>query len=49
MFDMGAFSAFERSMIRDRVVECLGRPRTTQFKIDRIRAALDEGRGARGS
>jgi DNA invertase Pin-like site-specific DNA recombinase len=25
----------------------LGRPRTTPFKIDRIRAALDEGRGVR--
>jgi hypothetical protein len=47
MFGMGAFSVFERSMIRDRVVECLGRPRMTPFKIDRIRAALDEGRGVR--
>jgi DNA invertase Pin-like site-specific DNA recombinase len=52
MFSMGAFSEFERSMIRDRGMagldrarssgKSLGRPRTTPFKIDRIRAALDE-------
>ena len=44
-------------MIRDRVMagldrarslgKRLGRPRTTPFKIDRIRAALDEGCGVR--
>ncbi len=58
MFGMlSVFSEFERSMIRDRVMagpdrarssgKSLGRPRTTPFKIDRIRAALDEGRGVR--
>jgi DNA invertase Pin-like site-specific DNA recombinase len=51
------FSEFERAMIRDRVLaglerarssgKRLGRPRTTPFKIGRIRAALDEGRGLR--
>src|ERR1700693_4350084 len=54
---LGVFSEFERSMIRDRVLagldrarssgKRLGRPRTTPFKIGRIRAALDEGRGVR--
>ena len=53
----GVFSEFERSMIRDRVMagldrarssdKRLGRPQTTPFKIGRIRAALDEGRGVR--
>ena len=47
MFGMGAFSVFERSMIRDRVVGVPWPARTTPFKIDRIRAALDEGRGVR--
>ena len=50
-------SEFERAMIRDRVMagldrarssgKRLGRPRTTPFKIDRIRAAQNEGRGVR--
>ena len=54
---LGVFSEFERAMIRDRVLagldrarssgKRLGRPRTTPFRIDRIRAALDEGRGVR--
>jgi DNA invertase Pin-like site-specific DNA recombinase len=54
---LGVFSEFERAMIRDRVMagldrarasgKRLGRPRTTPFKIGRIRAALDEGRGVR--
>ena len=54
---LGVFSEFERAMIRDRVKagldrarasgKRLGRPRTTPFKIGRIRAALDEGRGVR--
>jgi DNA invertase Pin-like site-specific DNA recombinase len=54
---LGVFSEFERAMIRDRVIagldrarsfgKRLGRPRTTPFKIGRIRAALDEGRGVR--
>ena len=54
---LSVFSEFERSMIRDRVMagldrarasgKRLGRPRTTPFKISRIRAALDEGRGVR--
>jgi DNA invertase Pin-like site-specific DNA recombinase len=54
---LSVFSEFERSMIRDRVMagldrarssgKRLGRPRTTPFKIGRIRAALDEGRGVR--
>ena len=47
---LGVFSEFKRTMIRDRVMagldrarssgKRLGRPRTTPFKIDRIRAAL---------
>jgi hypothetical protein len=50
----GVFSEFERAMIQDRVTagldrarasgNRLGRPRTTSFRIGRIRAAL--GRGA---
>ena len=54
---LGVFSEFERAMISDRVMaelnrtrssgKRLGRPRTTPFKIDRVRAALDEGGGAR--
>ena len=54
---LGVFSEFERAMIRDRVLagldrarssgKQLGRPRTTPFKVQRIRAALDEGRGVR--
>src|SRR4249919_1678633 len=54
---LGVFSEFERAMIRDRVLagldrarssgKRLGRPRTTPFTVQRIRAALDEGRGVR--
>ena len=54
---LGVFSEFERAMIRDRVLagldrarssgKRLGRPRTTPFQVQRIRAALDEGRGVR--
>ncbi|MFZ0021892.1 MAG: recombinase family protein [Acetobacteraceae bacterium] len=54
---LGVFSEFKRTMIRDWVMagldrarssgKRLGRPRTTPFKIDRIRAALDVGRGVR--
>src|SRR5690242_10258016 len=54
---LGVFSEFERAMIRDRMMagldrakaagKRLGRPRTTPFMINRIRAALDEGRGVR--
>ena len=54
---LGVFSEFERAMIRDRVMagldrakaggKRLGRPRTTPFMINRIRAALDDGRGVR--
>lgn len=54
---LGVFAEFERAMVRDRVLaglqrarasgKRLGRPRTTPFKIDRIRGALDEGRGVR--
>ena len=54
---LGVFSEFERAMIRDRVLagldrarssgKCLGRPRTTPFQVQRIRLALDEGRGVR--
>jgi DNA invertase Pin-like site-specific DNA recombinase len=54
---LGVFSEFERAMIRDRVLagldrarssgKRLGRPRTTPFQVERIRAALDEGRGVR--
>src|ERR1700719_4225565 len=54
---LGAFSEFERAMIRDRVMagldrarssgKRLGRPRMTPFHVQRIRAVLDEGRGVR--
>jgi DNA invertase Pin-like site-specific DNA recombinase len=54
---LGVFSEFERAMIRDRVMaglerakssgKRLGRPRTTPFQVQRIRLALDEGRGVR--
>jgi DNA invertase Pin-like site-specific DNA recombinase len=54
---LSVFSEFERAMIRDRVMagldrarstgKRLGRPRTTQFTVQRIRLALDEGRGVR--
>ncbi len=54
---LGVFAEFERSMIRDRVMaglhrakfsgKRLGRPPTTPFRIQRIRASLDEGRGVR--
>ena len=54
---LGVFGEFERAMIRDRVLAALerarssgkrlGRPRTTPFQVQRIRLALDEGRGVR--
>jgi DNA invertase Pin-like site-specific DNA recombinase len=54
---LGVFSEFERAMIHDRVMagldrarssgKRLGRPRTTPFQVQRIRAALDQGRGVR--
>ena len=54
---LGVFGEFERAMIRDRVLAALerarssgkrlGRPRTTPFTVQRIRAALDAGRGVR--
>ena len=54
---LGVFSEFERAMIRDRVMagldrarssgKRLGRPRTPPFQVQRIRLALDEGRGGR--
>ena len=54
---LGVFSEFEKSMIRDRVLaglhrarssgKRLGRPPMSPFKVSRIRAALDEGRGVR--
>src|SRR6476620_4649804 len=54
---LGVFSEFERAMIRDRVLagldraraagKRLGRPRTTLFTVQRIRVALDQGRGVR--
>ena len=54
---LGVFSEFERAMIRDRVMagldrakssgKRLGRPPTTPFQVQRIRRALDEGRGVR--
>jgi DNA invertase Pin-like site-specific DNA recombinase len=54
---LGVFSEFERAMIRDRVLagldrartsgKRLGRPRTTPFTVQRIRAALEQGRGVR--
>ena len=54
---MGVLRSSNATSIRDRVMagldraraagKWLGRPRTTPFKISRIRAALDEGRGVR--
>ena len=54
---LGVFAEFERAMIRDRVLagldrarssgKRLGRPRTTPIKVQRIRDALNEGRGVR--
>jgi DNA invertase Pin-like site-specific DNA recombinase len=55
---LGVFSEFERAMIRDRVMaglhravhvdgKRLGRPPMSATKIDRVRHALDEGRGVR--
>ena len=54
---LGVFSEFERAMIRDRVMagldrarssgKRLGRPRTPPFQVQRIRLALNEGRGVR--
>ena len=53
---LGVFSEFERAMIRSDggtgsgaiIGKRLGRPRTTRFQVQRIHAALDEGRGVRG-
>ena len=54
---LSVFSEFERAMIRDRVMagldrakssgKRLGRPPISAMKIERVRAALDEGRGVR--
>jgi DNA invertase Pin-like site-specific DNA recombinase len=54
---LSVFSEFERAMIRDRVIagldrarstdKYLGRPPPTPFTVQRIRLALDEGRGVR--
>ena len=54
---LSVFSEFERAMVRDRVMaglcrarsagKRLGWPRTTPFTVQRIRRALDEGRGVR--
>ncbi len=54
---LSVFSEFERTMIRDRVMagldrarlsgKRLGRPPTAPYKMERIRRALDEGRGVR--
>jgi len=55
---LSVFSEFERAMIRDRVMaglhrarhvegKRLGRPPTTPIRMQRIRDALDEGRGVR--
>jgi DNA invertase Pin-like site-specific DNA recombinase len=54
---LGVFAEFERAMIRDRVMagldrarstgKRLGRPPTIPLKMQRIRDALDEGRGVR--
>ena len=54
---LSVFSEFERAMIRDRVMagldrakssgKRLGRPPISALKIERVRAALDEGRGVR--
>ena len=56
---LSVFSEFERAMIRDRVLagldrarssgKRLGRPRMAPIKTDRIRRALDEGRGIRAT
>jgi DNA invertase Pin-like site-specific DNA recombinase len=54
---LGLFGEFERAMIRDRVMagldrarssnRRLGRPPMPQFKVERIRQAIVEGRGVR--
>ena len=54
---LSVFSEFERAMIRDRVLagldrarsggKRLGRPPISALKIERVRRALDEGRGVR--
>jgi DNA invertase Pin-like site-specific DNA recombinase len=54
---LGVFAEFERSMIRDRVMaglhrarasnRRLGRPPMPEFKIERIRRAIADGRGVR--
>ncbi|MGK7871557.1 recombinase family protein, partial [Falsiroseomonas sp. E2-1-a20] len=54
---LGVFGEFERAMIRDRVMagldrarsanKRLGRPPMPNFKVERIRGALAEGRGVR--
>jgi DNA invertase Pin-like site-specific DNA recombinase len=54
---LSVFSEFERAMIRDRVMaglsrarssgKRLGRPPMAPIKIERVRRALDEGRGVR--
>jgi DNA invertase Pin-like site-specific DNA recombinase len=54
---LSVFGEFERAMIRDRVMaglcrarrdnKRLGRPPMTPIKIDRIRLALDQGKGIR--
>ena len=56
---LGVFSEFERAMIRDRVMagldrarrdnKRLGRPPISPIRIDRIRVALNEGRGVRAT
>jgi DNA invertase Pin-like site-specific DNA recombinase len=57
VWNAGCVQEFERAMIRDRVMagldrarssgKRLGRPRTTPFTVQRIRAALEQGRGVR--
>jgi DNA invertase Pin-like site-specific DNA recombinase len=54
---LGVFSEFERAMVRDRVMagldrarrnnKRLGRPPMSPFRVDRVRAALLEGKGIR--
>jgi DNA invertase Pin-like site-specific DNA recombinase len=54
---LGVFAEFERAMIRDRVMagldrakssgKRLGRPPMAPIRIERVRRALDEGRGVR--
>jgi DNA invertase Pin-like site-specific DNA recombinase len=54
---LSVFSEFERAMVKDRVMaglnrarqagKRLGRPPTTPYRMERIRRALDEGRGVR--